>query len=945
MRRGKLTKALTFLLVVVLTLSFFSLSVFAWGGDGDGDGDGDDPIPPPPPPPPPEPPPPVCVCTPGEIESQSCGLGGTQTRTCDSSCEGWSDWGSCTGEGVCTPYSTQSQSCGTDVGVCVSGTQTKTCLSNYYWGSWGSCGGSYVGPSTEVCDGLDNDCDGSTDEGVKSTFYRDADGDGYGDASLTTQACSAPTGYVSDPNDCNDNNVNINPGATEVCDGIDNDCDGSVDEGGVCNPSLNVPDKTINEDSGFNDNLFDLHAYTTDPDTPLASLTYTFVSQTRADIVNCALDSNRYIDCTTQQNQFGYNDVSVSVSDGTASDTDTFRVNVNPISDAPVVDITHPDATHNYFVEHFDVNLIASVTDVDSTSLTYTIDWGNGIVSGGNVANNLVNTRYAYSNAGSYTVTLTASDGSLTGSDAVDIVVWPYGFNITDLNSYNDPDFTNQDIVFYRNEPLYLKFNVIQKDAGFLVPNNMNRVYIYNRDNPSGIYDLTGYNGVANGITIVNGQPSVPDGSYYYHMPNLPITDDVLGWNIVFVFSYDGTNAGQAETQIQILNNPIQLSDIPNVNFGDINYDNSIDLDDYVYDIETPDNEITWSYTVPSQVTVSVAADYRVTFTAPAGWIGTEIITFTADDNDGSTASDNVVVSSGVPSVTLLNPQCGVSIYQTTDITWNAIDYQGDPISITLEYSADNGITWATIALNEPNDGTYTWDVSGLAQGNQYLVRVTASDGTYSSSDVSSCPFTILDTPPSAVSVNIIAEPSSGIVPLTVNFRAEVTGNAPFSYAWDLNGDGIVDSTDPAPTAVYNVVDRYTVTLTVTDFDNDVGVDTAIIKVNEKPIKTPRKKIHINSIRFENDEIRAGEDLIVYVTFENQGHYDINDARATVFVPELALRQRVGHIDLETDHWITKKFILETTRDTKPGFYDVMIVIYDNGLKRIRYRPVEIIGC
>ncbi|MBK7440370.1 MAG: T9SS type A sorting domain-containing protein [Bacteroidetes bacterium] len=85
--------------------------------------------------------------------------------------------------------------------------------------------------ATEVCNGIDDNCDGNIDEGVQSTFYADADGDGYGDAGSTTMACEAPEGYVSDATDCNDGDASVNPAGTEVCNGIDDNCDGNIDEG------------------------------------------------------------------------------------------------------------------------------------------------------------------------------------------------------------------------------------------------------------------------------------------------------------------------------------------------------------------------------------------------------------------------------------------------------------------------------------------------------------------------------------------------------------------------------------------------------------------------------------------------------------------------------------------------------------------------------------------
>ena len=86
--------------------------------------------------------------------------------------------------------------------------------------------------AAEVCDGADNDCDGTVDNNDAvdaTTWYADKDTDGYGDASVATTACSMPTGYVADANDCDDTEALAWRGAAEVCDGADNDCDGTVD--------------------------------------------------------------------------------------------------------------------------------------------------------------------------------------------------------------------------------------------------------------------------------------------------------------------------------------------------------------------------------------------------------------------------------------------------------------------------------------------------------------------------------------------------------------------------------------------------------------------------------------------------------------------------------------------------------------------------------------------
>jgi hypothetical protein len=82
----------------------------------------------------------------------------------------------------------------------------------------------------ESCNGGDDNCNGQVDENVLKTFYKDNDGDGYG--SVTSQTgCIAPSGYTLNAGDCNDFNKLIFPGTKEICNDVDDDCNGFADDG------------------------------------------------------------------------------------------------------------------------------------------------------------------------------------------------------------------------------------------------------------------------------------------------------------------------------------------------------------------------------------------------------------------------------------------------------------------------------------------------------------------------------------------------------------------------------------------------------------------------------------------------------------------------------------------------------------------------------------------
>ncbi len=84
----------------------------------------------------------------------------------------------------------------------------------------------------DTCDGADNDCNGVPDDDPASSpaWYPDRDGDGYGDPDATAdRTCTPDSGAVLDPTDCDDENASVHPGAFDLCDAVDNDCDGAMD--------------------------------------------------------------------------------------------------------------------------------------------------------------------------------------------------------------------------------------------------------------------------------------------------------------------------------------------------------------------------------------------------------------------------------------------------------------------------------------------------------------------------------------------------------------------------------------------------------------------------------------------------------------------------------------------------------------------------------------------
>jgi hypothetical protein len=239
------------------------------------------------------------VCEPEGVHSVAVCESGTCTQQCEA---GWSDLDGDAATGCeleCEPTNGGDEICdgndndcngvvddGFSTGACTVGTGACEASGQYVCvdDDTAECSVTPGAPTDEVCaDGVDNDCDGAVDEDDAvdaSSWFADGDGDGFGDAAVSVTACERPDGYVDNDTDCDDTDqgahtevdgfadqdgdgytdgglqtlctdgtlpsgyvaskngqdcddtsIDINPSADEVCgDGIDNDCDGDIDD-------------------------------------------------------------------------------------------------------------------------------------------------------------------------------------------------------------------------------------------------------------------------------------------------------------------------------------------------------------------------------------------------------------------------------------------------------------------------------------------------------------------------------------------------------------------------------------------------------------------------------------------------------------------------------------------------------------------------------------------
>jgi hypothetical protein len=193
-----------------------------------------------------------------------------------------------------------------------------------------------------------------------------------------------------------------------------------------------IPNQNLVEDTGDNQDLLNLEAYASDPETAASALTYTLVSETATSIVDCSIDGSNNLDCTVQAGQVGTSFVTVEASDGSIADNDTFAVSVGNVNDPPTWSTLIPDQNVDEDttppINWVDLYTYASDPDNASTELTFTItlETNSSLIDCFITANRYVNCNTPAGNQYGFSdITVNVTDGQYADLDTFRVTVNP----------------------------------------------------------------------------------------------------------------------------------------------------------------------------------------------------------------------------------------------------------------------------------------------------------------------------------------------------------------------------------------------------------------------------------------------------------------------------------------------------------------------------------------
>ena len=577
-----------------------------------------------------------------------------------------------------------------------------------------------------------------------------------------------------------------------------------------------IPNQTIAEGATFA--TIDLDSYVSDVDNLPSEMTWSFVGQTDLAV---SVDVNRVATITIPSPDWnGVETITFTATDpGLLSDDDPATFTITAVNDAPVVaDI--PDQTIAEGASFATINLDDYVDDIDNADSE--ISW---TFAGNTELTVDITARVA---------TITVPSPTWNGAETIT-------FTATDPGLLNDADAATFTVTAVNNAPVVagIPDQTISEGSSFVTITLDN--YVTDIDNVASDMTWT-YSG--------NTELTVSIDASRIASIGIPDAD----WNGAETITFTATDPGllsdfdDAVFTVTAVNDGPVVTDIPDQTVAEGASFATINLDDYVSDIDNADSEINWSYSGNTELTVDITARVAtVTIPSPT-WNGAETITFTATDPGLLTSSDlavftvsavnNAPVVADIPDQSIAEG----AIFTTIDLDSYVTDIDNLASEMSWSYSGNSELT---VAIDVNRVATIT--IPDIDWNGAETITFTATDpGLLADSDAATFTVTPVNDAPvvSDIPGQTIAEGASFTTIALDNYVADIdnldneitwtySGNTELTVSIDINR--VATITTPSPT--WNGAE--TVTFTATDpgllADNDAATFT-VSAVNNAPV-------------------------------------------------------------------------------------------------------------
>ncbi len=519
-----------------------------------------------------------------------------------------------------------------------------------------------------------------------------------------------------------------------------------------------IPGQTIFEDATFA--TINLDNYVSDEEDSDSDIHWSYSG---ASSLSVNISSGRIATITAPANWFGSETITFTAEDTDgATDSDAALFTVNSVNDAPVVgDIPNQNIEENSTFSA--INLDGYVSDVEDLDSEITWSYSGNTELTVNLLNRVASVIVPADWNGSETITFTAQDTEgATGSDAAIFTVnsvndAPVVGNIPNQTILEDGTFTtinldnyvedledaDSDIDWTYSGNTYLTVSIVSRVATITAPADWNGTETITftaedldggTDSDAAIFTVTSVND-APVVDNIPNQTILEDGAFATinldnYVEDVEDLDSDISWSysdntyltvsivnriatitapanwsgsetIIFEAkdTDNATDSDGATFKVTAVNDAPVVGDIPNQTKLEDGTFTTINLDNYVSDIEDLDSEITWSYSGNIDLIVSISSSRIATITAPANWNGSETIIFEAEDTDGATDSDAAIFEmtsvNDVPAVSNIPNQTKLEdgTFTTINLDLFVEDVEDLDSEITWSYSGNTALT------------------------------------------------------------------------------------------------------------------------------------------------------------------------------------------------------------------------------------------------------------